>query len=82
MSKFCKRVVVLLFQGYIANYTGHTKIDRLVFIANKSAGTPLEVEALKIAHDELKKVARFDGRSSDLVTGAHGAWCGGGMDWP
>ena len=43
-------------QSYIANYTGHTKIDRLLFIASRSVGKDLELEALRIAHDELKKV--------------------------
>lgn len=48
-------------QAYIGNYTSHTKIDRLVFIAEKSAGKPLELEALKIAADELKQVCRHQG---------------------
>ena len=43
-------------QAYIASYTSHTKIDRLLFIAEKSVGQPLELEALKIAADELKAV--------------------------
>ena len=43
-------------QAYIADYTGHAKINRLVFIATKSAGKPLELEALKLAANELKKV--------------------------
>ena len=43
-------------QAYIANYTGHTKIDRLVFIAERSAGKPLELEALQLAADDLKQV--------------------------
>lgn len=42
-------------ESYISNYTGHTKIDRLVFIAERSVGKPLELEALKAAADELKK---------------------------
>lgn len=40
-------------ESYIANYTGHTKIDRLVFIAEHSK--QLELEAYKAALDELKK---------------------------
>lgn len=44
-------------QAYISSYTSHTKIDRLVFIAERSAGQPLELEALKIAADELKSVS-------------------------
>ncbi len=44
--------------AYIACYTGHTRIDRLLFIAKVSKGQPLELEALKLAHDDLKKVGR------------------------
>lgn len=43
-------------QTYIANYTGHAKLDRLLFIAEKSGHKPLELEALRLAHDEVKKV--------------------------
>jgi hypothetical protein len=43
------------WQAYIANYCGHGKTDRLLFIAERSAGKPLELEALRLAHDELKK---------------------------
>ena len=46
-------------QAYIGNYTGHTKIDRLLFVAERGKGTPLELEALKIAHDELKKACAW-----------------------
>mmetsp|Transcript_5331 Transcript_5331/g.11649 ORF Transcript_5331/g.11649 Transcript_5331/m.11649 type:complete len:465 (+) Transcript_5331:170-1564(+) len=59
-------------ESCIVNYTGHAKIDRLVFIAEKSLGKPLELEALKLAHDEVKKtdntakytevVQKIDGR--------------------
>eukprot|EP00798_Chlamydomonas_sp_ICE-L_P013422 gene13422-19278_t len=41
--------------GYISSYTGHNKISRLLFIAEKTAGKPLELEALKLAHDHVKK---------------------------
>ncbi len=47
-----------LLQAYSANYAGHAKIDRLIFIADKSQGTAREVEALKMAASELKKVCR------------------------
>lgn len=43
-------------QAYIANYTGHAKVNRLIFIAEKAAGQRLELDALKLAADELKKV--------------------------
>jgi COP9 signalosome complex subunit 1 len=40
-------------EQYISNYTGHTKIMRLIFIAERSKKH--EVEAYKLAIDELKK---------------------------
>lgn len=43
-------------QAYAANYSGHAKIDRLLFAADKSAGKPLELESLKLAADALKRV--------------------------
>lgn len=43
-------------QAYISNYTSHTKIDRLLFVAERNRGTPLELEALKLAADEVKQV--------------------------
>jgi hypothetical protein len=43
-------------QAYIGNYTSHTKIDRLLFIAEHNPGKPLELEALKLAADEVKQV--------------------------
>ncbi|KAG2424834.1 hypothetical protein HXX76_014255 [Chlamydomonas incerta] len=65
-------------EAYIANYTGHSKIDRLLFVAERSAGKPLELEALRMAHDELKRtentaryqevVARIDGRLGSAYT--------------
>lgn len=42
-------------ESYINNYTSHTKVERLLFIADKAAGKPLALEALKLAADELKK---------------------------
>jgi hypothetical protein len=43
-------------QAYISNYSSHTKVDRLLFIAERNAGKPLELEALKLAADEVKQV--------------------------
>lgn len=54
-------------QAYIANYTGHAKVDRLLFIAERSSGKPLELEALRMAHDELKKVGQLRALSDDLL---------------
>ncbi len=44
-------------QAYISNYTSHTRIDRLLFISDRNKGTQLELEALKLAADELKQVS-------------------------
>jgi COP9 signalosome complex subunit 1 len=40
-------------EGYLSNYSGHTKIFRAVFIAERSKD--LEVEATRIALEEIKK---------------------------
>jgi COP9 signalosome complex subunit 1 len=53
-------------QSYIAPYTGHNRLNRLVFIAERSVGTPLELEALRLAHDEVKKVGFLASTLSDL----------------
>lgn len=47
-----------LLQAYAANYKDHARIDRLLFVAEKSAGRPLELQALKLAADALKQVGR------------------------
>jgi COP9 signalosome complex subunit 1 len=39
--------------SYIQNYTGHTKVDRLVFIAERCK--VLEAEAFRMALEEIKK---------------------------
>ncbi len=46
-------------QNYISNYTGHTKIERLIFIADRAAGTPLELDALRLAAQELRNKVRL-----------------------
>jgi COP9 signalosome complex subunit 1 len=43
-------------QAYANNYTGHAKIDRLLFMSKTSIFQHLEVDALKLAVDEVKKV--------------------------
>ncbi|WIA41006.1 hypothetical protein OEZ86_004647 [Tetradesmus obliquus] len=45
-------------EAYISNYTSHTKIYRLLFIAERNQGKPLELEALKLAADEVKQSLR------------------------
>jgi len=42
-------------ESYISNYTSHTKLERLQFIADKCAGTALELDALRAAADQLKQ---------------------------
>ncbi len=43
-------------QAYASNYTGNAKINRLVFISEKTADAGLALSALRIAAEELKKV--------------------------
>ena len=54
----------MLLQAYANNYTGNAKINRLVFISEKTADAGLALSALKIAAEELKKVRRCSGRSN------------------
>lgn len=42
-------------QAYISSYLGYTKYRRLLFIAQRAAGTQLELDALRMAIDELKR---------------------------
>lgn len=42
-------------EGYAANYTALGKLLRLQFIAKAAAGTQLELDALKIAADQLRE---------------------------
>jgi COP9 signalosome complex subunit 1 len=43
-------------QAYASNYTGNAKINRLIFIAEKTTDTALALSALKLAADDLKRV--------------------------
>ena len=56
--------MVLPLQAYANNYTGNAKINRLVFISEKTADAGLALSALKIAAEELKKVRCHPGRSN------------------
>ncbi|KAL0309205.1 UNVERIFIED_CONTAM: COP9 signalosome complex subunit [Sesamum radiatum] len=59
-------------EAYAALYTGRTKIRRLLFIAENCGVASIELEALRMAYDEIKKgentqlfrevVAKIDGR--------------------
>ncbi|KAL6495461.1 COP9/signalosome complex subunit Csn1 [Orobanche gracilis] len=42
-------------EAYAALYTGRTKINRLLFIAEKCGVASMQLEALRMAHDEIKK---------------------------
>lgn len=42
-------------ETYTSNYVGHTKIIRLRFIAEKCSDSAMELEALRMALDEIKK---------------------------
>ncbi|XP_031476790.1 COP9 signalosome complex subunit 1 [Nymphaea colorata] len=42
-------------EAYAALYTGHTKVIRLFFIADHCGNEAVQVEALRMAHDEIKK---------------------------
>lgn len=42
-------------EAYAALYTGRTKITRLLFIADKCGAPTMELEALRMAYDEIKK---------------------------
>lgn len=43
-------------QVYASQFSGHAKVDRLLFIAKKTRGQQLETDALRLAAEELKKV--------------------------
>ncbi|KAL4586051.1 hypothetical protein LXL04_010682 [Taraxacum kok-saghyz] len=42
-------------EAYAALYTGRTKISRLIFIADKCGNVSMQLEALRMAYDEIKK---------------------------
>ncbi|KAK4415958.1 COP9 signalosome complex subunit [Sesamum alatum] len=70
-------------EAYAALYTGHTKISRLLFIAEKCGVASMELEALRMAYDEIKMgentrlfrevVAKIDGRLGPDY-GSDNAW--------
>ena len=45
-------------QAYASHYTGLGRTARLQFIAKQASGSQLELDALKMAADELKKVSQ------------------------
>ena len=46
-------------QAYASSYTGHARVARLLFIAGKTAGTQMELEALRLVADQLRKVILY-----------------------
>ncbi|KAG0488555.1 hypothetical protein HPP92_007366 [Vanilla planifolia] len=42
-------------EAYAALYTGRTKVSRLIFIADQCGNQSMQLEALRMAHDEIKK---------------------------
>ncbi|XP_020213282.1 COP9 signalosome complex subunit 1 [Cajanus cajan] len=71
-------------EAYAALYSGRTKIMRLLFIADKMSNAPTQLEALRMAYDEIKKgentqlfrevVQKIDGRLGPNY-GMDAAWC-------
>lgn len=62
-------------EAYAGLYTGRTKISRLIFIADHCDNVSMQLEALRMAYDEIKKgentqlfrevVQKIDGRLGD-----------------
>ncbi|KAH1256163.1 COP9 signalosome complex subunit 1 [Glycine max] len=71
-------------EAYAALYSGRTKIMRLLFIADKMNNAASQLEALRMAYDEIKKgentqlfrevVQKIDGRLGPNY-GMDAAWC-------
>ena len=51
-----KYMEMSLMQAYANSYTGNARINRLVFISEKTADAGLALSALKMAAEDLKKV--------------------------
>ena len=60
-----------LTQAYANNYTGNAKINRLVFISEKTAAAGLALSALKMAAEDLKKVRVPLRRDNPLLETEH-----------
>lgn len=45
-------------QDYIQGFTGYVKAKRLLFIAEQCSGSEFALDALRMAHDELKEHVR------------------------
>ena len=53
----------MYLQAYAGAYRGHAKVDRLLFIADRTKNAQLALEAYKLAHDEAKQVLHTAGLS-------------------
>ncbi|RWW23588.1 hypothetical protein GW17_00012162 [Ensete ventricosum] len=42
-------------EAYVALYAGRTRVSRLLFIAERCGNEGMQLEALRMAHDEIKK---------------------------
>lgn len=51
------RPCIACLQAYASNYTGHAKVERLLFIAEKQQGTAFGDDALRLALEDLSQVA-------------------------
>lgn len=71
-------------EAYAGLYTGRTKITRLLFISDHCDNPQMQLEALRMAYDEIKKgentqlfrevVQKIDGRLGPNY-GMDSAWC-------
>ncbi|KAJ9188381.1 hypothetical protein P3X46_003743 [Hevea brasiliensis] len=71
-------------EAYAGLYTGRTKITRLLFISDHCDNPPMQLEALRMAYDEIKKgentqlfrevVQKIDGRLGPNYA-MDSAWC-------
>jgi len=55
-------------EALLAPYAAPARVDRLLWIAEQFAGTPLELEALRMAGDDVKKVSCH--RKWDMPSGS------------
>ena len=67
----CSCSVLGCEQAYAINYTGHGKTARLQFVAKQAAGSQLELDALRMAADELRKVCMHAPATKGMM-GLHG----------
>ena len=64
-------------QAYASNYSGHAKVDRLLYVAERSRGGTLEADALRLVVEELKQV----GAGGWVGWGGAGGWVVVVVEW-